>query len=70
MLITHQCFKCYLAVLHRAKDISVFSACCTVLPVWELGIRHKVLRGDRTRAADLPYHMTSCKKAVKLRGVG
>lgn len=68
MLITHKCFRCYLAVLHRTKNILVFSACCTVLPVREVGAGHKELRGDRNKTADLnwpkdlPYHMTSCKK--------
>lgn len=37
VLITHQCFSCFWVVLYSAKDVSVLSAACAVLPArgWE-----------------------------------
>jgi len=53
MLMTHQCFSCCSAVLHRTKDISV-SQLLLLSCLWGGG-GQKELGGDRTRAADLHW---------------
>lgn len=66
VLITHGCFSCHRAVLHRARNVS---ASCAVLPVQGLGT-HKELGGDRR---DIPHHVVLCsaiKAEVKKREGG
>ena len=51
MLITQQCFGCSWAVLHRAKDITIFWASLIALPVRELR-RLTEIGGNRIRTVD------------------
>ena len=73
LLITHQCFSCHWAVLHRAEDISVSPSlfCPTSKGAWG----HTELGRDRTRTGDLNCpkgHSIPCsvmwKKPYKTEG--
>lgn len=79
MLITQQCFGCSWAVLHRAKDITIFWASLIALPVRELR-RLTEIGGNRIRTVDpngskgysvchrdIPFHVKSCKKQNKTK---
>jgi len=74
-LIAHQCLYWLLSSAAQSQGCFSISASHAVLPASELGV-HRLLGGDGTGTADpkghrdIPYHMVSWEKSIRLRGTG